>query len=626
MGFMQGFGSAFANTFSNTVSQAQQEKHDVFRMTYADYLDRSKEQEKYKREDSLAIRKAQEYEKMYDLPSGAWTQIYSWVKSGEDSSDIQKWIQKGQWIPQEEQGGPQAPQGPEGPQGVDRQMQQAGMAPQSSLPQAQQAQQSRQTQVAPEAPADKMAAFGGLLGNLSQKGKSGGKEAARRNQAMDRIARTTGQSRQQVDQVFAGYQEPTLPQAGVQFRMPEPEPEKDTFTDPRAAFIELAQAKTAAQTNPNERTIERYRQAEERVGALRDLMLFEAETEAKAKGLSPGGTLAGVWQNGEYKHHARVKENPDGSYSDMITGETVEGQVVPVDKTENEARDTLWKSAEKPLADIRAKADNAKASVISASLMADMVKSTEGEVLKPVTSGVFQWADRNIRDAATFAEKVNRAFSDTKEGSEVKVDGEAPSYERLIQTQEWLKTMDPNDLGTRKALFETQKAIMAYRIGMAMGQEGRGLAETERKMFMEMASSGVGVDQFYQGMSNLLVPMAISVDDESNSFLSSASQRFKDDYGYVPNFMRQESLIDSLSNDPNTASMWNEIYSMSRVGQPVERPTYETGLGPAVGLGANPDVPQAQDEIPTVATKEEAMQLPSGTVFRSPDGKIRRVP
>ena len=150
------------------------------------------------------------------------------------------------------------------------------MAQPSELPEATQ----------PEQPERSGGLFSNLLGNLSQKGKQKSQSSFDRRQqgALEEVSRVTGRPMEEIQSTMSGYKPPVIPESNVRFSAPALERAKDEFTDPRAAYIELAQARTAAESgNPGAQ--ERYRVAQERVKALQDLEFMQAQTEAIAKGV-----------------------------------------------------------------------------------------------------------------------------------------------------------------------------------------------------------------------------------------------------------------------------------------------------------------------------------------------------
>src|SRR5688572_21472116 len=158
MGFMAGFGPTFARSFEGARDRAAQERQDVFRLTYQDFMQRQQQYDEWNREDAKFVKSAQDWEQQYDLPEGAWTTIYNWQKTGKSDEQIQEWIQKGKFSVDENAiAAPKV----EDAQGIDTEMQATGLSPAPG-----------QTAAAPpQAEQRDTGLFGSLLGNLAQKGK-----------------------------------------------------------------------------------------------------------------------------------------------------------------------------------------------------------------------------------------------------------------------------------------------------------------------------------------------------------------------------------------------------------------------------------------------------------------------
>ena len=128
--------------------------------------------------------------------------------------------------------------------------------------------------------------------------------------------------------------------------------------------------------------------------------------------------------------------------------------------------------------------------------MDDLVKKSNGDVLQPMTSGIFRWTDSKIHDLAAGATRVSQIFKDTGtlEGQDV------PSLAELKNAEAALQSSGVSDLAQQKALFEVQKAIFAYQLGASLGQEGRNVSEGERKVFFDISATGQP-DTFHKNMS-----------------------------------------------------------------------------------------------------------------------------
>lgn len=73
-------------------------------------------------------------------------------------------------------------------------------------------------------------------------------------------------------------------------------------------------------------------------------------------------------------------------------------------------------------------------------------------------------------------------------------------------------------------LFQAQRAFFSYQIGMAMGQDGRSLAEAERLLFSNIAASGNKQATFDSNLANVLNNVETSVDNELYSAVEGDSE------------------------------------------------------------------------------------------------------
>lgn len=565
MSFMAGFGSAFSDTFRDARQVAAQEKQDAFRLSYQDYMQRRQQYDEWKREDGKNVNTAKSYEKMYNLPEGSWGTIYDWVKQGQSSDQIQEWIQRGEFTAKQAATVPEAPNA----QGIDAEMGQIGMG---QPPQAMAQVPGPQYQ-GTGAPAKK-GLFGGLLGQSkwndpAEEGMSW--EQKQSHRALNRVAGASGVDRSEVDRVMAGYQPPEMPDTGVEFSYTPPAPE-DTITGDNEVFIEFKQAEYAMDPN-DPASVRRYEHAKRSKEALEERKRLDAANEAAGKsGYLNGGTVILRDQAGQYVDTRQGRLDSSGQLVGLDGQPFVDeegNELVPFQENEEElkGKQAILKEIGKPLSDINSSAQGAKAAVRTYATMNDIVEQNP-RVLNKWTSFVWEKGDKYLRDMAAGADSLAAAANGTEE--EFQSIDPADIAELETKTNELLKRADPNNLAQQKALFDSQRAIFAYRLGQALGQEGRSLQEAERKMFTEMASSGVTKERFTQGMADILVPIVKTVDSTGQSIIdsSNAHKLFKGTYDYSPKGLSYDPIQTDLESDPDLAEDWNRLASLDRSPQP----------------------------------------------------------
>lgn len=94
--------------------------------------------------------------------------------------------------------------------------------------------------------------------------------------------------------------------------------------------------------------------------------------------------------------------------------------------------------------------------------------------------------------------------------------------------------------------------------------------------------------------------------------------------------LQRQYMMDEAGADVDAAK--NQIAALRVAAQMSKQPKARTGFNPVSGrlynLDTGQEVPlgEAGDNIPTVATPEEAKRLPPGSKFKTPDGRIMQVP
>lgn len=553
MGFMAGFGPAFSDSFERGNERNAKRRDDLFKITYSDFIDRRKQKEEWEREDAKAARKAEALLENSGVDPRAYPHVYKQVQAGIDDTVILNDLRTGRFEFNDKE--------TKTPEGVDPESE----ATPESDPMAAQMSESGMNPAAPAAPAAAPESpvpqeNGFNLGKLFPKFRPGGRAERDRNRALEATAGAAGTTVEDVQGTLTGtgYTPPDIDTTGIKFT-PVADPQK---ADPLATLTQSRVELDAALAAGDPQRIE---VAKRRWHSVISASTIQAELDAKAEGITLDGAPATVYgADGTYKATVRVKRDPESpsGFVDITSGEPIEGNVVPRDKAENDLLESINTSLQKPMSEQTGRISAALGSVRTYNTMSDIVEKTEGAVLAPATSGLFKFSERWIQDATVAAEQANKMFA---------TNGELPgdsSLEGLQAQLEALKQSPDQSLGTQKGLFEVQKAIMAYQLGAAMGQDGRSLAEAERKLFTEMAAGGVTVERFHQGMADILFGNIRTLDQQTKLILENDMnvKQYVQTYRHAPGHINIEPITSQLANstDPELNGAWQRMQEFNR--------------------------------------------------------------
>jgi hypothetical protein len=548
MGFMAGFGTEFARQIEMGQERRAQQKADAFKLKYADYISQRDTFAELKREDAKAVKRAEAIAERTGVDRKAIPWIAAQIKGGADDSTIETSVITGKFDFSQQGGKPKVE--------MDRQMVDSGMAPAETpeVPEAPQAPQpASNTELLhanPKNPATKV--------KLSDKLRElGSGIEQRRQQRLDEystneVAANAGVSPEEVQSTLdgSGYESSIdTDTSGIKFTpgAPEREPSKfDTITEAQVNY-------DAAIASGDEQWIT---EATRILRSVEKGTTKTAEREALKNGIKNGG-LSNIYVNGKYVKTTQVQQDADGNPVD-ISGNPIEGAVIPVDPIQTQRLAEINKTIDKPLQEIASAKAGVKSSLRVYSIMDDLVKKSNGDVLQPMTSGFFRWTDATVHDIAAGAAKVSQIFKDTGtlEGQDI------PSLAELKNAETTLQSSGVSDLAQQKALFEVQRAIFAYQLGASLGQEGRNVSEGERKVFFDISSPGQP-ETFHKNMSNLILTTAKTLDDKEAQILSSdrGIKQFFADYEFIPSQYEPTSLVEELANskDPDVKAAYQNL-------------------------------------------------------------------
>lgn len=574
MSFMAGFGEAFSRSFEAETERSDRRKQDTFKLTFDRYMKNKDKRDEAEKASTKNINKAKSLAEMYGQPPEAWTKVYEMLQSDVDDTDIRKTLETGKF---------KVVQRPDGPEVSER-----PIKPSEASPVELQTMEAIGQTSSPVAPAQE--ARTSIFGQLFNRGPKISVQDRNVNSAMDRIAQIEGRPRQEIEASMGGYTPPSVDSSNVTFERGAPERKADPFANSLGqAQYEFDQAEVDLKNNPqDENARKRHVQALQRVESLEQAAWVEASQKARAEGrLIPGARVKIVGEDG------KVKYGFGAAGKDGVT--TVDGKPVPT----NARVEALTEDEEKAYGDLAGKLAkpqqefnnkyNAMTGVIrEAGGMAGIVDATGGRVLSERVANLSQFAQSWGSEIVTGLDMIESFKKSDKPLDPSKLTSMEESIDKMIGK-------GVNDLGTARALYDAKVKILSYKLAMIEGQDGRGLAETERKLFEQLASGGSSTEKFNQNMANIIFSRMDNLSQEARTLNGRNVEQdgFEGRYGHRP---------FNLASDPE-----KEIMSDEKLKPIIERflPFNNTQL--RSGNSAPPTEPKGQ-----IQTRAEPTRPPEG--------------
>lgn len=202
MSFMGAFGSSFSDSFNASVARSENQKNDMLRMGYADFIDRSKERREKEQKASQEVKSAKAFAKSMGLPEGAFNNVIEWRDAGYSNDEIIQMTQKAVWggtqnadTTQNAASVGQGGQIVDARDSVSSQMQGSGLAP--AAQKVQQQQTPNLTQQNKQAPNSRPGLLGSLSGIFDKKSPEE-KQKATTDRNIQQIAKHTGRTEEEV--------------------------------------------------------------------------------------------------------------------------------------------------------------------------------------------------------------------------------------------------------------------------------------------------------------------------------------------------------------------------------------------------------------------------------------------
>lgn len=673
MGFMAGFGPAFAKGMERNQELRENRRDDAFKFAFSEYSKNNDKINEAKKADAQAARKAKA---LSATKPEATPLVMEWVKAGLDDATIEKRLKTGTFSAPGAQKADTVAADPAKaptPKPVDKQMQASGMAPAPAAaplptqaapaagdkmvsgpeedepagflsgmsgkfkrkaapaPQASGVSPSGAGQVQTGQPQESAGPLQAVTGNtfLRDAFGNGSRSMGRfMNDAGGQIGEMTGRSAEEVRSVMQGNDPNAVEEtsSGVVYTPGFEEGEASNFKNLGQAMVELEQAKAAGDP-------QRLANAQRVVAGYQAATTFEEERKAEAAGTIVPGAPRTILKDGQYLTTARVTKDANGVEVYAMgpqAGQPIDdgsGSVrsMPITKEERESIEKVSSELEKPSRDFSAKVANTVALYRDFADMDNIVKE-QPSVLQTGASTGATW----INNAINEGKAVVNLYSNTFQNAKLQ-DIDIAALE--ASEQELQTTLDngTHDLAAAKALFDTKKAIASYRIGMSMGQEGRSLAEAERKLFGDVASAGTDPNVWRKNMSDFLEGQTKSLGIEGRNMVAN-SQTLKAHhtmYGYIPANINVDTVEEVIAregqNDQRLAQGMDLVRNhanatISGVRQQVDK---SAGI-PQAPQAPAPDAQAAPVDItPDANGKATYDALKPGQTYRDPEGNIR---
>lgn len=593
MSFMAGFGQTFSETFQRGIDDHRKQEADTFKLTFDRFLKNDGERKKAREADTANARKAASLAETVAPgvnKKAATAKIYEMLTNGLDESYI---------VDVFNQPGTQVDFETEIRQNKDslEAQTEAVMAPGSSATKAE-----NMNQVQPQGKGSFRDNFlGGLFGSPYSKRQNSTDRAA------ERVAKETGVPLSEVQGTLSGGSyEPgkLIDTAGIRFT-PGISTKKDDFTTHNAAMIELKNAEHLFQTNPSPAAQERLDTAKRRVEAIQEAKVFEAQVE-----------------NGSSRFSLKLVRTPDNKFVTKQVGMDDAGKAVGFDGTpisgevikdltedEQKALLKLGNDIDKPTQEFNNKVVALDSSLRIAGDLGTLVDNTGGAVTTRLGS-LAQLA--NTWGAEYVA--ANNAYEEIKRSN--KKVGENPELTLAIDDMDKKLTnmisQGVSDLGVASAIYEAKVKILAYKLAALQGQDGRNLAETERKIFEKIAQgSGGGTEKFNQNLGSILGEQIETLTSEAGIINKNIQQlgAFEQAFGWKPDVMVAMNPMEHIESDPRLKQIYTRFEPYLRIQ--------------STGMPQSSPQPKGQMNTPdpvAVQTIEEAMKLPAGTRIIIPEG------
>lgn len=562
MSFISGFAETFVPGLRAMDERAFKEKQTALSMGWEDFTNSRNQAQKKEEEQQKALRQAKSLIEQ-NGGKGDLSTVYEWMMSGQTMESASKVLASGSW----EDTTPAKPitSGKEGTATADsRGLVQTEQAMGGQTP-------AQPTTPSPQAPKPKAGGIKGMLSNLS--GKFNDPQSIQ-SEAKAQIGQAIGKTPEQMDAATRA-QPIELPERRQVFR-PNTTQDFLDMTSPGKADYAKAHYQNLidkGQDTPHNR--EGLKLASETLASNNERALDLKLAETREINKLAGGGFVDIFDKNDSHlgpiDRDMLEPQRDGTF--VVKGRTdpdgnpviVRGQVRSTELQKR--KDAIVDDVKKDMKDVRQKQNNLM-SVVGDFGDIWQIVDEDPDVLQSFTSGVATTIDKLIGEAGALKDL---AFSMVDKNAGVSEVSASSLNNNLSKAQEAVN--GATDAVSRRAanavLLEAKKNLIAYKYGMAMGQEGRSLSEIERDLFKDMTVQGRNTGAFQRNFSNVVMGMIDQVDNEAESLIrdNESVREFERDFGFSPINIEDRSLTSALkqSDDPRVKFAY-DILQTSRQG------------------------------------------------------------
>lgn len=539
MSFMEGFGNAFSQSFQRSFDRASAQRDDIFKMNYASYLDGAKERRKADAAAREEIKQAKQMTKWANAPEEAWPTVLSWMQAGATLKDIDAKVKGGSWNKNSESSAT-----PDSAQQTTSML----ASPAANLVDPRQeieaSQQKAQTQAAPTPKGNMMqgllGAASGVFKNMSREGMT--------NSSVQKIAEQEGQTVEQVRDTMAG-----VPTSQQTFQSPYSFV-PGTSTDEFSAFKNIGEAAQSVQY-------------------WKDQLAKDPENENAKRNLDSSQSALNALQSAKDIETNIVAGAEAKAQAEYYTVQDASGRNRIVNASQLDSLSPEEQNSAKLMSPNQAKRVNEVVDKAGPEIktLRNKVISYEGslasiDTIEALTRAdntlLTEWLNKANQSGSNFAEGAKNMYQTVRDYTGV-VDGEDSFASASDKLRSFIgsaaqQLSSVTDEAQRKAIagriIDAQMTLLTYDIATLQGQDGRNLAEAERKVFADIMKGGATVDGFMANAANIL---AREVDKLDSSFRSIKEDPSIKGLGADVDWLPTDSVEELLERSGKKASHEN---------------------------------------------------------------------
>lgn len=496
-----------------------------------------------------------------------------------------------------------------------------------------------QTAAVAPAPAPKKGIMSGLLGDLSGKfkgkpqvGANGKPLPAGAGDAYGRIGKALGKTgdevQAQANETYTMGQ--GVPAAKSTF-VPAPIVKKPSQVDLDSAFIEqYAAADAAAKAPDNADAQQRLASANRDLKAAQASTAFKSDAKARSEGNNASlSGIPGIVVNDQDPTHVEpvTAKMTDVGYSNVNgpEGNKITGRFIPYSPEEYKVILDLGNDYAAGVEDTAKRTSKIVPMLRSAGIMSQLVDETNGAVLQ-------EWSAGAARNLVSGAKNIGNAIDLLNSAANQNGFVDPASIEKLRQEvqvagQTDLATFlgpDINNLAAKSALFEAQRTLLAYDMAAANGSSGQALSNKDFQAMKETVGGATDAPNFKQKMANVIGQQLGSIEGGAakatgfNARLK-AFESLGKKTPYEPVEVDVGKLIQN-ANDPQVIKGWNIVSGFG--GNPTGKGVIDAAVQ---NKGGGQPIPTPVDtsNLPVMASPADALKLPHGASFKTPDGRVK---